>query len=64
MRADCVAAEKSCVLRLRVFAREGGAGAVSGSALGKKVAETLLPGCGRALLAVSHRDTESKKQTD
>jgi hypothetical protein len=64
MRADCVATEKSCVLRLGVLAREGGAGAVGGSALGQKIAETLLPGCGRTLLAVSCRDTESEQQTE
>jgi hypothetical protein len=52
------------VLRLGAFAREGGAGAVSGSALAEKILETLLPGCGRALLAVSWQKTESKKQTE
>jgi hypothetical protein len=64
MRADCVATEKSCVLRLGVFARERSAGAVSGSALGQKIAEMLLPRCGRTLLAVSCQDTESEKQTE
>lgn len=64
MPADCAAAEKSCVLHLCVLAGQCGDGAVGGSALGEKLADSLLPGCRRADLAVSCRETESCGQTE
>lgn len=53
MRANRIAAEKHCVLRLRVFASERRGLTVSGLALGKKITQTLMLFCCRADLAVS-----------
>jgi hypothetical protein len=57
MGTDFVAAQKAGVLRLRILARACGSAAVGGSAPGEKIADTLLPGCGRDNLTVSCWDT-------
>ena len=64
MRADGFAAEKSCVLCLRVLAGQCGSGAIGGSALSEKIAETLLPGCRGVSLTVSCGDTQNGNQTN
>lgn len=64
MRADCIAAEKLSVLRLRILAGQCGSAAVGSSALGEEIAEALLAGRCGADLTVSYRDTESEEQAE
>lgn len=59
MRANRIAAEKRCMLRLRIFASERRGLTVSGLALRKKITQTLLLGFCRTDLAVSRCGTKA-----
>ena len=60
MRANSIAAEERCVLRLRALSGERRVRAVGGSALGKKIAQALLA---RADLAVPRSSRDNKGQS-